>query len=181
MCLWPPHSVSVYSYGTPQGRVRVPIDSYRRQKLPQFLTFETGPVPIPIANSRSDAEPRYSYSYEYVSCLVPKVRNPPQFLTFETTRIRSPAPRPARTPPRPAPYITSFLLSPRAAPLRCANQITRIALREFCVRHVSQTAIYFLAKPPHDCDYSIPISDRNVGWVDFRIVGGNHIYLMRAE
>ena len=67
-------------------------------------------------------------------------------------------------------HMTSFLLSlaPRRAapsPPRSANQITRIALREFCVRHVSQTASYSLAKPPHDCDYSIPISDRNVGWV----------------
>ena len=51
-------------------------------------------------------------------------------------------------------------------PLRCANQITRIALREICVRHVGPTGSYFLAQPTHDCACPIPISDRKLWWMD---------------
>ena len=40
--------------------------------------------------------------------------------------------------------------------LRCANQITRIALREVCVRHVGPTRSYFAAKT----QFSYSISDR---------------------
>ena len=61
------------------------------------------------------------------------------------------------------------------SPLRSANQITRIALREFCVRHVIPTASYFLANPTHDCDCCIPISDTKLRWVGCWIVSRTHI------
>ena len=46
----------------------------------------------------------------------------------------------------------------------------RIALREFCVRHASPTGRCFLAKPAHDGDFPIPVSDRNPRWVTRWIV-----------
>ena len=65
--------------------------------------------------------------------------------------------------------------------IRCANQITRIALREFCVRHVSPTGSDFLSKPTQDWDCFIPISDTQSGWIGGWSVGRNHLLLMRTE
>ena len=91
-------------------------------------------VPIPIANSRSDAEPLS----DRMTC---------QEATSKELnhKLHSNAIGGWRDANEFGIIIAS--LAPRRAALRCANQITRIALREFCVRHVGPTGSYFLAKP----------------------------------
>ena len=107
-------------------------------------------MPIPIANSKSDAEP-----------LSDRITPPLSGGQFQAN----------------APYTTRqsdwrivrceriVVASPALRPLRCANQIARIALREFCVRHVGPAGSYFPTKPTHDCDIPVRISDRKSWWI----------------
>ena len=131
-------------------RIRMPLP------MPMLLSVSCQ-MPMPIANSRSDAEPLSGR-------IAPPARRPvPRSCTINYTAICLVD---SKMPTR-CHGITSTSAARR--PPRCANHITRIALREFCVRHVGPTGSCFLPQPTHDCEFPIPISDRKSWWHTFRV------------